>query len=90
MNPWYIVTFENRIETQFIASMNFDNELYNSVKSYSVKSSDVKYFYKHTDEKSIYYLSPEIAVITHELINKYNAALLLNAPDISNLEVCVL
>ena len=30
MAAWYIVIFENCIEAQFIASMNFANELYSA------------------------------------------------------------
>ena len=90
MAAWYIVIFENCIEAQFIASMNFANELYSAFMNNPVHIDGARYFYKHTDEQSIYYLSPEAAVISPDLLNKYGAALLLNEPDVTDLEMHIL
>ncbi|WP_024871161.1 hypothetical protein [Tolumonas lignilytica] len=84
--PWHVVIFNNNDETQFIASMNFTGELYTAYINNPFSPEHARYYYKHTDTDSIYYLSPEASVISPDLLNKYGAQLLLDVPDITEFE----
>lgn len=89
-SPWYVVTFDNNDETQFAASIHFSDEIYSAYISNPFLPQHPHYFYKHTDIQSIYYLSPEAAVISPDLLKKYGAEILLEAPDTSGYEEHIL
>lgn len=80
---WHVVIFENDNPTQFIASMHFADDLYTAYMNNPFLPINARYYYKHTDHQSIYYLSPEASVISPDLMNKYGAMILLDEPDIS-------
>ncbi|WP_316677154.1 hypothetical protein [uncultured Tolumonas sp.] len=83
---WHVVVFENDNQAQFIASMHFADDLYAAYMANPFPPINAKYYYKHTDTQSIYYLSPEASVISPALMNKYGAMILLDEPDTSGLE----
>lgn len=83
---WHVINFRNDDQAQFIAGMNFTDELYSAYVSTPFPPDNVQYFYKHTDTDSVYYLPPELSNISHNVLNKYGAVLMIDEPDVSGYE----
>lgn len=80
---WNVIVFDNNNENHVIASRHLPEYLFAEYMNHPVQLSNARYYFKQTDTQSIYYLSPEVSLISSELLNKYGAMLLLDEPDLS-------
>jgi len=87
LSLWHVVTFNLKNEKEFVSSMAFTDELY-QVHTQIPPAEEKKYYYRHTDEQSIFYLPPQFAVACAQVFNRYssNTSMLMNAPAVTGFE----
>ncbi len=85
ITSWHVVTFDNNngCDVRLKLSMEFTDELFFAYMNNPYKQPNARYYYKHNDTQSIYYLSPGASLISSDILKKYRAETLLCEPDIT-------
>lgn len=79
---WHIASFNTTVQDEFTKSMSFEDELGRAVTQFP-DGSVKRYYYQHSDTKSVFYIPPELIGIV-PLLGKYSGhiALLMSEPDL--------
>ena len=56
---WHIASFNTTEQDEFTKSMSFEDELGRAVTQFP-DGLDKRYFYKHSDTQSVFYIPPEL------------------------------
>lgn len=87
LSLWHVVSFNLKNEKEFVSSMAFTDDLY-QVHTQIPPAAEKEYYYRHTEEQSIFYLPPQFAAACAELFNRYsgNTLMLMKEPVISDFQ----